>query len=45
MIQISALIDPDYLVEIEVTALRSDNDSAIDRSRMQMWSNKTSPNK
>ena len=26
MIQISALIDPEYLVEIEVTALRSDND-------------------
>jgi len=41
MIQISALIDPDYLVEIEVTALRSDNDSSIDRSRMQMWSIKT----
>lgn len=41
MIEISALIDPDYLVEIEVTALRSDNDSSIDRSRMQMWSIKT----
>jgi enamine deaminase RidA (YjgF/YER057c/UK114 family) len=41
MIQISALIDPDYLVEIEVTALRSDSDSNIDRSRMQMWSVKS----
>jgi enamine deaminase RidA (YjgF/YER057c/UK114 family) len=43
MIQISALIDPDYLVEIEVTALRRDNDSSIlDASgRMQMWSIKT----
>ena len=41
MIQISALIDPDYLVEIEVTALRSDDESAIDRSRMQMWSIKS----
>jgi enamine deaminase RidA (YjgF/YER057c/UK114 family) len=41
MIQISALIDPDYLVEIEVTALRSIDDSSIDRSRMQMWSIKS----
>ena len=41
MIQISALIDPDYLVEIEVTALRGYNDSSIDRSRMQMWSIKS----
>ena len=41
MIQISALIDPDYLVEIEVTALRSDDESVIDRSRMQMWSIKS----
>lgn len=41
MIQISALIDPDYLVEIEVTAVRSGNESAIDRSRLQMWSIKS----
>jgi enamine deaminase RidA (YjgF/YER057c/UK114 family) len=41
MIQISALIDPDYLVEIEATALRSIDDSSIDRSRMQMWSIKS----
>jgi len=41
MIQISALIDPDYLVEIEVTALRSDIESSIDRSRMQMWNVKS----
>ena len=40
MIQISALIDPEYLVEIEVTALKSDP-STIDRSRMQMWSVKS----
>lgn len=40
MVQISALIDPDYLVEIEVTALKSDNPT-IDRSRMQMWSVKS----
>lgn len=32
MIQISALIDPEYLVEIEVTALRSYDESAIERS-------------
>lgn len=41
MIEISKLIDPDYLVEIEVTAIKSDGDSAIDRSRMQMWSVKS----
>jgi enamine deaminase RidA (YjgF/YER057c/UK114 family) len=41
MIQISALIDPEYLVEIEVTALMSDSNSTIDRSRMQMWSVKS----
>lgn len=41
MIEISKLIDPGYLVEIEVTALRNDADSAIDRSRMQMWSVKS----
>ncbi|HMG92992.1 MAG TPA: RidA family protein [Chryseolinea sp.] len=44
MIQISALIDPEYLVEIEVTALRSDNDSTIDpdaSGRMKMWSVKS----
>jgi len=41
MIEISKLIDPDYLVEIEVTAIRSESDSSIDRSRMQMWSIKS----
>jgi enamine deaminase RidA (YjgF/YER057c/UK114 family) len=41
MIQISALIDPEYLVEIEVTALMNDSNSTIDRSRMQMWSVKS----
>ena len=41
MIQIAALIDPEYLVEIEVTALRSDNESSLDRSRMQMWNVKS----
>ena len=41
MIEISKLIDPDYLVEIEVTAIKCDSDSTIDRSRMQMWSVKS----
>ena len=38
MIEISALIDPEYLVEIDVTALRTLTDSDIEKLRNQVWS-------
>lgn len=41
MVEVSALIDPDYLVEIEVTAIRNESVGIIDRTRMQLWSVKT----
>lgn len=41
MVEVSALIDPDYLVEIEVTAIRIE-EPALERTRMQMWNLKGS---
>jgi hypothetical protein len=38
MIEVSALIDPEYLVEIEVTALRTLTDADIEKLRNQVWS-------
>ena len=37
MVEVSALIDPDYLVEIEVTAIRTP-EPTIRRDRIEMWS-------
>jgi enamine deaminase RidA (YjgF/YER057c/UK114 family) len=37
MVEVSALIDPDYLVEIEVTAIRVQS-LTIRRDRTEMWS-------
>jgi enamine deaminase RidA (YjgF/YER057c/UK114 family) len=37
MVEVSALIDPDYLVEIEVTAIRA-QEPTIRRDRIEMWS-------
>jgi enamine deaminase RidA (YjgF/YER057c/UK114 family) len=37
MIEVKALIDPDYLVEIEVTAIQS-KEPSIRRDRIEMWS-------
>lgn len=36
MIEVKALIDPEYLIEIEVTAIKA-HQSTIERTRMQMW--------
>ena len=36
MIEVKGLIDPDYLIEIEVTAIKS-SETTIERTRMQMW--------
>lgn len=41
MVEVSALIDPEYLVEIEVTAIRNESVGIVDRARMQLWSVKT----
>lgn len=41
MVEVSALIDPEYLVEIEVTAIRNESVGIVDRTRMQLWSVKT----
>ncbi|MBA4053320.1 MAG: hypothetical protein C0490_01275 [Marivirga sp.] len=41
MVEVSALIDPEYLVEMEVTAIRNESVGIIDRTRMQLWSVKT----
>src|SRR5690349_2387492 len=37
MVEVSALIDPDYLVEIEVTAIQA-KEPSIRRDRIEMWS-------
>jgi enamine deaminase RidA (YjgF/YER057c/UK114 family) len=39
MVEVSALIDPDYLVEIEVTAIKA-VEPTIRRDRIEMWSMK-----
>ncbi len=36
MIEVKALIDPEYLIEIEVTAIKG-HQPTIERTRMQMW--------
>lgn len=37
MLEINGLIEPDYLVEIEVTAIKSD-DFRVERTRLELWS-------
>ena len=37
MVEVSALIDPDYMVEIEVTAIRT-TEPTVRRDRIEMWS-------
>jgi enamine deaminase RidA (YjgF/YER057c/UK114 family) len=39
LLEVSALIDPDYLVEIEATAIRAEGHQ-IDRTRAALWSGK-----
>jgi enamine deaminase RidA (YjgF/YER057c/UK114 family) len=39
MVEVKALIDPDYLVEIEVTAIKA-IEPTIRRDRIEMWSMK-----
>lgn len=37
MVEVKALIDPDYLVEIEVTAIKA-QETSVRRDRIEMWS-------